>query len=56
MIKATEGANEETVDIFSKSSFHKVLHSVENLLGGNKVKDFRLISYQGKMRSRVAEG
>ena len=42
--------------IFNKSSSYKVLQSVENLLGGKKVKDFRVNGYEGKMRSKVAEG
>lgn len=54
--KATDGDNEETTDILSESSFHKVLQCVENFLGGKKVQDFRLISSQGEMRSRPAEG
>lgn len=40
--------NDETAGILSKSSFHEMLESVENLLGGKKVKDFRVIGYEGK--------
>ena len=42
--------------ITSGSIFCKVLESIENVLGGKKVKDFRVIDYEGKMRSRAAEG
>lgn len=40
--------NDEIVGIFSKSSFYEMLEFVENLLGGKKVKDFRVIGYEGK--------
>ena len=42
--------------IISGRSFCKVLESIENLLGGKKVKDLGVIDYEGEMRSREAEG
>lgn len=55
-MKSTEYDNVEILGILSNSSFHKVLESVENLLGDNKVKDFKVIGYEGKRRRSVIEG
>lgn len=56
MIKSIVNDTDKTMGIFNKSSSYKVLQSAESLPGGKKVKDFRVNGYEGKMRSKVAEG
>lgn len=48
MIKSTVDDNVEIMGILSNSSFHSVLGPVENLSGDDKMKDFRVIGYDGK--------
>lgn len=56
MIKSTDDDDVEIMGIPSNSRFYSGLGSVENLLGDDKVKDFRVIGYGGERRCRVTEG